>query len=68
VGYTESSKIPVKSAVLNDAHHGAHQIEPAQGAATCGDDPRLGALLSAWPTLPEPIRVAIAAMVGSVKG
>lgn len=31
-------------------------------------DPDLAALVAAWPTLPEPIRVAIRAMVGTVAG
>ena len=35
----------------------------AESGALCLPDPRLGALLDAWPTLPEPIRAGILAMV-----
>jgi hypothetical protein len=31
-------------------------------------DPALAAILDAWPTLPEPIKAAIRALVGSVAG
>jgi hypothetical protein len=31
-------------------------------------DPELGKLVDAWPTLPEPIRLAIRALVESARG
>jgi hypothetical protein len=42
---------------------GRSDTRPEQGE---GDDPELAALVAEWPTLPEPIRAAIRALVGSV--
>jgi hypothetical protein len=39
--------------------------DPAEGGTP---DVDLAALVAAWPTLPEPIRVAIRVVVGSVAG
>jgi hypothetical protein len=41
-----------------------NQIGAANGAPS--DDPRLVALIEAWPTLPEPIRKQIEALVAEV--
>jgi hypothetical protein len=50
-------------------------IPPSGCSAGCSDvqteegtpDAELSALLAAWPTLPEPIKAAIRALLGSVK-
>lgn len=43
-----------------------------QGSAKSGAlrvlDPRLGSLIEAWPTLPEPIRAGILAMIRAARG
>ncbi|MFO0930797.1 MAG: hypothetical protein U0736_27825 [Gemmataceae bacterium] len=50
----------------NPASGGAKSGAPAPGKSAIDDD--LAALIDAWPTLPDPIRVAIRALLGTVPG
>ena len=40
-------------------------LDPALIHDACQTDPELARIVDAWPTLPEPIRRAIAALVGA---
>lgn len=57
------------------SHSTGNTIDPPQGGAKSGAlgaqngplDPDLAAIVKAWPTLPEPIKAGIVAMIGAAK-
>jgi hypothetical protein len=59
-----------KSTKTRAAKSGAFVRQNGATKGSAGDeiDPDLAAIVEAWPNLPQPLRAAVLAIVGSVKG
>ncbi len=61
--HTFSGEGGIRTSLDSSTNLATSEQGSAESGALCLADPRLGSLIDAWPTLPEPIRVGILAVI-----